>query len=77
MLTLHEAVKSGRLREFVDQEESRGIGPIALCKMDAGIAALIRGRDSHDAPSAVCGEGERRLKRDLCSPMQFRIDDSE
>ena len=44
MLTLHEAVKSGRLQEFIRQEESRGIGPIALSKMDEGIAALIRAR---------------------------------
>ncbi|MFO1115136.1 MAG: hypothetical protein U1E28_05595 [Beijerinckiaceae bacterium] len=65
MLTLHEAVKSGRLREFVRQEESRGIGKIALCKMNAGIAALIREREAQaaSAPSA-CGPQETRLARD-------------
>ena len=44
MLTLHEAVKTGRLQEFINQEESRGIGPIALSKMNQGIAALIQAR---------------------------------
>jgi len=58
MLTLHEAVKSGRLREFIRQEESRGIGPIALAKMDAGIAALIRERQSReDVTAAGSGAG--------------------
>jgi hypothetical protein len=52
MLTLHEAVKSGRLQEFIHQEESRGIGPIALARMDAGIAALLRSRVSVQKPSA-------------------------
>jgi len=46
MLTLHEAVKSGRLVEFIVQEEGRGIGPIALSKMNAGIAALINDRQN-------------------------------
>ncbi len=65
MLTLHEAVKSGRLREFVRQEESRGIGQIALCKMNAGIAALIRDRDAQaSAASAAGGAQETRLARD-------------
>ena len=49
MLTLHEAVKTGRLVEFINQEESRGIGPIALSKMDEGIAALIRARRPLDS----------------------------
>lgn len=52
MLTLHEAVKSGRLQEFIRQEESRGIGPIALARMDAGIAALLRSRLSAQKPSS-------------------------
>ena len=52
MLTLHEAVKTGRLLEFINQEESRGIGPIALSKMDAGIAALIRARRALDGVAA-------------------------
>jgi hypothetical protein len=53
MLTLHEAVKSGRLQEFITQERGRGVGTIALSKMDAGIAALILRQPESPAPR--CG----------------------
>jgi hypothetical protein len=40
MLTLSEALKSGRLAEFVSQEEARGSGPAARKKLDAAIKRL-------------------------------------
>jgi len=40
MLTLSEALKTDRLREFVAQEEARGIGPASRKKLDAAIKRL-------------------------------------
>lgn len=40
MLTLTEALKTGKIAEFVKQEEDRGIGPVARKKLDATIKRL-------------------------------------
>ena len=40
MLTLSEALKTGQLREFIKQEEKRGIGPADRRKLDAAIKRL-------------------------------------
>jgi len=40
MLTLSAAIKTGRLREFIAQEEARGIGPIERAALDAEIKRL-------------------------------------
>ncbi len=34
MLTLREAIKSGRLSDFIKQEENRGIGPADKAAFD-------------------------------------------
>jgi hypothetical protein len=41
MITLAEAVKSGRLDEFAAQEEARGIGPAPSHDLDAALSRLI------------------------------------
>ncbi len=40
MLTLSEALKSGKIAEFVKQEEKRGIGPASRKKLNAAIKRL-------------------------------------
>jgi hypothetical protein len=40
MITLSEALKSGKIAEFVKQEEARGIGPASRRKLDKAIKAL-------------------------------------
>jgi hypothetical protein len=40
MLTLSEAVKTNRIKEFIDQEEKRGIGPADRRKLNAAIRKL-------------------------------------
>jgi hypothetical protein len=40
MLTLTEALKNGQLREFIAQEEARGIGPAERKELDATIKRL-------------------------------------
>ncbi len=42
LISLTEAVKSGRLAEFIAQEEARGIGPIKKAELDRDVAALIK-----------------------------------
>jgi len=40
MLTLAKAIKTGKLAEFVKQEEDRGVGPIDQKELDAEIKRL-------------------------------------
>jgi hypothetical protein len=40
MLTLTKALETGQLREFIAQEEARGIGPASRKKLDATIKRL-------------------------------------
>ena len=40
MLTLSEAIKAGKISEFVKQEEKRGIGPVEREELDATIRRL-------------------------------------
>jgi hypothetical protein len=55
MLTLSEALRTNRIRDFVRQEEERGIGPADRKKLDATIkklAAILpksKGRTSRSA----------------------------
>ncbi len=51
MLTLSEAVKGGKLEEFVAQEEARGVGPLDRSEFDALAAALITAPQSEDQTS--------------------------
>jgi hypothetical protein len=44
MLTLSEAVKSGRLQEFIAQEEARGVSTVSKADFDRLIA--LRGHDT-------------------------------
>jgi hypothetical protein len=41
MLTLSHAIKTGRLAEFIAQEEARGVGPIDRKELDATIKKLV------------------------------------
>jgi hypothetical protein len=51
MLNLADAIKQGKLSEFVAQEEARGVGPINRAELDGEIAALIKGQQSEDQTS--------------------------
>lgn len=48
MLTLEQARATGRLQDFIAQEEARGIGPAAQADFDKAIAALIKVPQSED-----------------------------
>ena len=46
MITLSNAIKRGRLSEFIEQEEKRGIGPVdRQGNFDAAISGWLDSRD--------------------------------
>jgi hypothetical protein len=58
MITLSRAAKEGRLIEFAEQEEARGIGPIDSAEFNALTAALIKAPQSEDQTShSPSGDG--------------------
>ncbi len=62
-LSLSEAVKTGRLNEFIDQEEARGVGPIDRAAFDSLTATLIKAPQSEDQTShSPSGDGSTGKK---------------
>jgi hypothetical protein len=53
MMSLSEAVKAGKLDEFVLQEEMRGIGPIDCVVKNGAFSRMIKGRRSEDRTSRL------------------------
>jgi hypothetical protein len=51
MISLAEAVKTGRLDEFIAQEEARGIGSIERAQLDRTLAAMLKAPRSEDQTS--------------------------
>jgi hypothetical protein len=75
MLTLSEAIKSGRLQEFIAQEEARGVGPIDRAEFDALlIATLAKAPQSKDRTSrSSSGDGSSgRKNRRSSGPYDWR-----
>jgi hypothetical protein len=50
-LSLSAAVREGRLPEFINQEEARGIGSIERAELDRTLAKLIKVPQSKDQTS--------------------------
>ena len=51
MITLADAIKSGRLGDFVAQEEARSVGPALKIELDAALSRLIKAGKSADQTS--------------------------
>lgn len=51
MISLADAVREGRLDEFIAQEEARGVGPAKKAELDAALARVIRAPRSEDQTS--------------------------
>lgn len=51
MISLSEAIRDGRLDDFIAQEEARGIGPVDRNALDRAIAKLAKARRSGDRTS--------------------------
>jgi hypothetical protein len=52
MLSLREAIESGRLQEFIAQEEARGVGPIIEAEFNETASTVIRTPQSDDQTSS-------------------------
>lgn len=51
MITLSDALRSGRLSEFVEQEEARGVGPVNKKELDTAIKVIATQPLSEDQTS--------------------------
>jgi hypothetical protein len=51
MLSLAEAVKTGRIQDFIAQEEARGIGPVDRAELDDALSKVIKAPQSEDQTS--------------------------
>jgi hypothetical protein len=65
-IDLQEAVREGRLSEFIAQEEARGIGPIDRAEFDATIAALVKRRNLRRSKER--SQARARWAKDLLRP---------
>ena len=63
MLTLTQAIKTGKLQEFTEQEEARGMGPIDRAEFESLSTALIKARQSTGRTSrSSSGDGSSGKK---------------
>jgi hypothetical protein len=63
MLTLAEAVKNGRLQEFIAQEEARGVGPIDRAEFDTLLGAMVKSpRSTGQTSHSSSGDGSTETK---------------
>jgi len=62
-LGLTQALREGRLREFIAQEEARGVGPADLRDLDRALAAVITTPQSADRTSRSPSGGGSTGKR--------------
>ena len=63
VLTLAEAQKSGRLEEFIAEQEALSIGPIAFDAFKMLVAALIKEQPPKDRTSRSASGGNSTGKR--------------
>jgi hypothetical protein len=66
-LSLSDAVKEGRLDDFIAQEEARGIGPIYRADFDAALAKVIKAPRSGNRTSRSAsrdGSSENKTPQD-------------
>jgi hypothetical protein len=56
-LTLTEAQKRGRLQEFIEQEEGRGIGPVDMDELTDALKAVIKPPRPEDRTSRSASRG--------------------
>ena len=62
MLTLSEAMKTGRLEEFIAQEEVRGVKPISEAEFDESASTVIKTPPQSDQTSGLPHPDDSREK---------------
>jgi hypothetical protein len=63
MMTLAEAVKTGRLREFIAEQEAAAIGPIGRAEFDHAASRLIKAPQPKDQTSRSASGGNSTGKK--------------
>lgn len=58
MLTLSEALKTDRLREFIAQEEQRGVAPADRKKLDVALKRLVTKRPKESGRTSRSSSGD-------------------
>jgi len=56
-LSLRAAIETGRLADFVVQEEARGVESIEVAELDAALETIIKPRRSRDRTSHSASRG--------------------
>ena len=63
MLTLSKAKESGRLQEFIAQEEARGVGPINRAEFESLIGGAVKApRSKRRTSHSSSGDGSSGTK---------------
>ena len=76
MLTLAEAQKSGRLEEFINEQEAAGIGPIGIDAFKALAVTVVKAPPPKDRTSRSSFDGNSSGKRTRPDTDQGGSDDS-
>jgi hypothetical protein len=63
MLTLSDAIKSGRLQAFIAEQESAGIGPIDRAEFDGAVGRIIKAPRPKDRTSHSASDGNSTGKK--------------
>jgi hypothetical protein len=75
MLTLAEAVKTGRLQDFIAQEEARGVGPIHRANFDVLLKNAATTRQvKHRVPHLTVVRPESELAKVSVHPLRADSD---
>lgn len=67
MPSLADALKHGRMADFIAHEEARGVGPIDRAKFDSAINHLVKApppKDRTSRSSSGDGSSEKKTRRD-------------
>lgn len=58
MITLSQAISSGKLADFIEQEEKRGVGPAPTAEVEKAIRLLAKRKQSAGRTSrSASGDG--------------------
>lgn len=57
MLSLSDALRTGRLEDFIAQEDARGVAPIEGAELDRALALVIKSPQSEDRTSRSLSRG--------------------
>jgi hypothetical protein len=63
MITLNEATKTGKIDDFISQEEARGVGPVDRAEFDGAVANVIKERRSVDQTLRSASAGNSSGKK--------------